>query len=67
MQSINLIIEFLRNSDYPNPIEQRNLTSPISKDFLNIFRFLYNHLEPYKDILKTDDISGALRAIKYEL
>ena len=66
MESINLIIEFLRNSNYPYQIEQRNLSSPIAKDFLNIFRFLYNRLEPYKDILKTDDIAGALKTIKYE-
>jgi SMC interacting uncharacterized protein involved in chromosome segregation len=66
MESINLIIEFLRNSNYPYPIEQRNLSSPIAKDFLNIFRFLYNRLEPYKDILKTEDIAGALKIIKYE-
>lgn len=66
MESINLIIDFLRNSNYPYPIEQRNLSSPIAKDFLNIFRFLYNRLEPYKDILKTEDIAGALKAIKYE-
>ncbi|PKY18482.1 hypothetical protein RhiirB3_431305 [Rhizophagus irregularis] len=65
MESINLIIDFLRNSNYPYPIEQRNLSSPIAKDFLNIFRFLYNRLEPYKDILKTEDIAGALKAIKY--
>ncbi len=64
-QSINLIINHLRQSNYQSPIEQRNLTNPTAKDFLNIYRFLYKNLEPNKDIVKVEDIAGALKTIRY--
>ncbi|CAG8544223.1 7476_t:CDS:2 [Funneliformis caledonium] len=64
-QSINLIINHLRQSNYQSPIEQRNLINPTAKDFLNIFRFLYKDLEPIKDIVRVEDIAGALKTIRY--
>ncbi|CAI2161354.1 8975_t:CDS:2 [Funneliformis geosporum] len=64
-QSINLIINHLRQSNYQSPIEQRNLINPTAKDFLNIFKFLYKDLEPIKDIVRLEDIAGALKTIRY--
>jgi SMC interacting uncharacterized protein involved in chromosome segregation len=45
-QCCTKLIRFLTENGYNHPISLKLLTSPMMKDFLRIFQFLYNQLDP---------------------
>eukprot|EP00050_Salpingoeca_kvevrii_P003293 m.220652 g.220652 ORF g.220652 m.220652 type:complete len:606 (+) comp10803_c0_seq1:147-1964(+) len=47
--SCRKLIEFLASSGYPHSISPKMLTAPSNKDFVQIFQFLYNAIDPNYD------------------
>ncbi|CAL4065635.1 unnamed protein product, partial [Meganyctiphanes norvegica] len=64
---IDKIMEFLKANGYENPITRRNLLTPTTKDFVNIFNFIYRHMDgSYQLPVKfEDDIPKLLKSFKY--
>lgn len=44
--TIHSLISYLTQAGYPNAVSQRTFTQPSNKDFQDVFKFLYNKLEP---------------------
>lgn len=67
--AIRNLIHFLLSSGYDRPISPKILTSPTTKDFQLIFKFLYNKLDEGYDWTTgkkfEDDVVTLLRGLKY--
>ncbi len=52
---------------YPHPISQKLLTAPSAKDFQQIFKFLYGHLDPTYEFGKKfeEEVPGLMRGLRY--
>ncbi|XP_050724142.1 kinetochore protein NDC80 homolog isoform X2 [Eriocheir sinensis] len=67
-QCINKILDFLGNR-YPHPLTRRTLLTPSTNDFINIFTFVYQHLES-SYVLPTryeEEIPKLLKRLNYPL
>ncbi|KAI8900481.1 HEC/Ndc80p family-domain-containing protein [Globomyces pollinis-pini] len=65
--AIQKLVSFLINSGYPHPVAPKTLASPSSKDFQQIFKFLYSHLDPYFEFLKKfeEEVPVILKSLRY--
>lgn len=65
--STRALLEFLMRVGYPHPISQKLLTAPSAKDFQQIFKFLYGHLDPTYEFGKKfeEEVPGLLRGLRY--
>ncbi|XP_031567459.1 kinetochore protein NDC80 homolog [Actinia tenebrosa] len=45
-KNIKYLMEFLTESNYPNPISERILSAPPMKEFKRIFMFIYKYINP---------------------
>jgi kinetochore protein NDC80 len=61
------IIDYLISANYPTPISIKTLQVPTSKDFAQIFKFLYNRMDPNYQFVKKieDEVVTCLKALKY--
>lgn len=61
------LLEFLIRVGYPHPISEKILAAPSSKDFQQIFKFLYGHLDPTFEFGKKfeEEVPGLLRGLRY--
>jgi SMC interacting uncharacterized protein involved in chromosome segregation len=61
------ILDYLISANYPIPISIKTLQVPTSKDFANIFKFLYNRMDPNYQFVKKieDEVISCLKALKY--
>lgn len=52
---------------YPHPISQKLLTAPSAKDFQQIFKFLYSHLDPTFEFGKKfeEEVPGLMKGLRY--
>lgn len=52
---------------YPHPISQKLLTAPSAKDFQQIFKFLYGHLDPTYEFGKKfeEEVPGLMKGLRY--
>lgn len=64
---IDKILEFLKQNGYDSQIIRRNLLTPTTKDFINVFNFIYRHLDcSYQLPAKfEDEIPKLLKKCKY--
>lgn len=67
LNCIKNLINFLTKTGYDKPISQKILTAPSTKDFQNIFKFLYSQLDPSFDFGKKfeDEVPALLKGIRY--
>lgn len=67
MNCIKNLIGFLAKSGYDKPISQKILTAPSTKDFQQIFKFLYAKIDPTYEFGKKfeDEVPGLLKGIRY--
>lgn len=67
LNCIKNLISFLAKSGYDKPISQKILTAPSTKDFQQIFKFLYSQIDPTYEFGKKfeDEVPGLLKGIKY--
>ncbi len=67
LNCIKNLINFLTKAGYDKPISQKILTAPSTKDFQNIFKFLYAQLDPTFEFGKKfeDEVPGLLKGIRY--
>lgn len=68
LSCIKTLIKFLSESGYDAPISPKILTSPSTKDFQHIFKFLYWHLDPtYEAGSKKfeEELPVLLKGLKY--
>eukprot|EP01104_Vermistella_antarctica_P021057 TRINITY_DN929_c1_g1_i1.p1 TRINITY_DN929_c1_g1~~TRINITY_DN929_c1_g1_i1.p1 ORF type:complete len:645 (+),score=186.73 TRINITY_DN929_c1_g1_i1:148-2082(+) len=65
--AIRNLIGYLTRADYPHPVSLKLLTSPTSRDFWQIFTFLYGHIDPsYKFTEKPDvEVPKLMKDLKY--
>lgn len=61
------LLEFLMRVGYPHPISQKILSAPSAKDFQQIFKFLYGHLDPTYEFSKKfeEEVPGLMRGLRY--
>ena len=66
LSCIKNLIKFLAKS-YDKPISQKILTAPSTKDFQNIFKFLYSQIDPTYEFGKKfeDEVPALLKGIRY--
>lgn len=66
---IDKILEFLRCNGYDLPVIRRNLLNPTTKDFLNIFNFIYRNLDSSYQLPNKfeDEIPKLLKNFKYPI
>lgn len=64
---IKNLIGFLAKSGYDKPISQKILTAPSTKDFQQIFKFLYSQIDSTYEFGKKfeDEVPGLLKGIRY--
>lgn len=67
LNCIKNLIGFLAKSGYDKPISQKILTAPSTKDFQQIFKFLYSQIDPTYEFGKKfeDEVPGLLKGIRY--
>jgi SMC interacting uncharacterized protein involved in chromosome segregation len=63
------LIQYLVQSGYPNPISAKTFSSPSSKDFQMIFKFLYAQLDPYYEFQKKfeEEVPVIIKGLKYHV
>lgn len=61
------LVKFLIRVGYPHPISQKVLVAPTAKDFQQIFKFLYSHLDPTYDFGKKfeEEVPTLMKGIRY--
>lgn len=61
------LINFLAKTGYPHPISQKLLSTPSSKDFQNIFKFLYGYIDPGYDFGKKfeEEVPLLMKGLRY--
>lgn len=65
-QCIKLILEYLMEEGYPEPISTKILSNPTSKDFQNIFSFIVNKILPFAFHKRFDeDVPFVLKFLRY--
>lgn len=64
--AIKTLINFLIQAGYNLPVSPKTLQAPSSKDYQNIFRFLYNQLDPNYNYVKKfeEEVPVILRGLK---
>ncbi|KAG0320328.1 kinetochore-associated Ndc80 complex subunit ndc80 [Dissophora globulifera] len=64
---IHNLVNFLTQAGYQHPVTAKNLTQPTNKDFQDIFKFLYQKLEPGYDFPRKfeDEVPILLRTMRY--
>ncbi|KTW28867.1 hypothetical protein T552_01496 [Pneumocystis carinii B80] len=64
---IHSIISYLTSSGFPQALTQKNLQQPTQKDFIAIFKWLYNRVDPnYQFVKKMDDeVIICIKNLKY--
>lgn len=69
IQCIRNVVEFLAEAGYPQPVTNKTLAAPSTKDFLSIFKWLYNRLDPHYEFGKKvdDEIVPCMKALRYNL
>ena len=67
LNCIKNLIGFLAKSGYDKPISQKILTAPSTKDFQQIFKFLYSNIDPTYEFGKKfeDEVPSLLKGIRY--
>lgn len=67
-ESIQELLVFLHKREIPVDITEKQLRSPTTKDFQNVFTFLVSQSVPYSfnpDKTLVDNVTGALRMLSY--
>jgi kinetochore protein NDC80 len=65
-QAIRNLISSLVQLNYSFPVSVKTLTSPTSKDFMLIFKFLYALLDPHYVFKKfEEEVPGLLKGLRY--
>lgn len=67
-ESIQELLVFLHKREIPVDITEKQLRSPTTKDFQNVFAFLVSQSLPYSlnpDKTLVDNVTGALRMLSY--
>ncbi|KAI9232773.1 MAG: HEC/Ndc80p family-domain-containing protein [Podila humilis] len=61
------LINYLTQAGYPNAVSQRTFTQPSNKDFQDVFKFLYNKLEPGFEFQKRfeEEVPILLKTMRY--
>ncbi|RKP08982.1 HEC/Ndc80p family-domain-containing protein [Thamnocephalis sphaerospora] len=61
------IIDYLTQAGYPQPVTHKTLQTPTSKDFQNIFRFLYSKFDPKYTFQKKfeEEVPVLLKSLRY--
>lgn len=67
LESIKTLVDFLAKAGYDRPISAKILTAPSSKDFQQIFKFLYLMIDPTYDFGKKfeEEVPSLIKAIRY--
>lgn len=67
LNAIKALIEYLSVNGFDQQISTKILSAPSSKDFQNIFKFLYGRIDPTYDFGKKfeDEVPIILKSIKY--
>lgn len=58
---------YLMHSGYPHPVSQKTLTNPIKTDFENMFKYLYNNIDPGYQFQKKveEEVLPLMKGLKY--
>ncbi|BFZ65251.1 kinetochore-associated Ndc80 complex subunit ndc80 [Saitoella coloradoensis] len=66
-QTIENIMNYLARSNFPHDINPKGLAQPTNKDFNNVFKWLYNALDPNYQFVKKmeDEVIQCLKGIRY--
>ncbi|KAG0014736.1 kinetochore-associated Ndc80 complex subunit ndc80, partial [Podila clonocystis] len=65
--TIHSLITYLTQVGYPNAVSARTFTQPSNKDFQDVFKFLYNKLEPGFEFQKRfeEEVPILLKTMRY--
>lgn len=64
MESIRVIVNYLNEAGYKHTVDERLFQMPTAKEYHAIFKFVFQRLEPGKDIPKIEEIVNILRWMK---
>ncbi|CAG8520885.1 5442_t:CDS:10 [Diversispora eburnea] len=64
-ESIKIIADYLNEVEYKYVVDERLFQMPTAKEYHAIFKFVFQRLEPGRDIAKIEEIVNILRWIKY--
>ncbi|CAG8727148.1 17356_t:CDS:2, partial [Acaulospora colombiana] len=64
LESIKIIAEYLNEAEYKYIVDERLFQMPTAKEYHAIFKFVFQRLDPGKDITKIEEIVNVLRWIK---
>ncbi|EGF78856.1 hypothetical protein BATDEDRAFT_90028 [Batrachochytrium dendrobatidis JAM81] len=66
-KAIKQLVSFLAQTGCPVPISAKKLTAPSSKDFADVFKFLYRKLEPNHEFKSKieEELLSLLRTLRY--
>ena len=61
------ILDYLLNNSYPHPVSPKTFTSPTTKEFTQIFQWLYLRIDPNYVFVKKfeDEVMSCLKALRY--
>ncbi|KAF9574844.1 autophagy protein [Mortierella alpina] len=64
---VHSIVDYLTQNGYPNSITPKNLMQPTNKDFQDVFKFLYQKLEPRYIFQKKfeDEVPVLMKTMRY--
>ncbi|CAO3569908.1 unnamed protein product [Mortierella alpina] len=64
---VHSIVDYLTQNGYPNNITPKNLMQPTNKDFQDVFKFLYQKLEPRYLFQKKfeDEVPVLMKTMRY--
>ncbi|KAF9933118.1 autophagy protein [Mortierella alpina] len=64
---VHSIVDYLTQNGYPNTITPKNLMQPTNKDFQDVFKFLYQKLEPRYLFQKKfeDEVPVLMKTMRY--
>ncbi|CAG8497301.1 5697_t:CDS:10 [Acaulospora morrowiae] len=65
IESIKIIADYLNEAEYKYIVDERLFQMPTAKEYHAIFKFVFQRLDPGKDITKIEEIVNVLRWIKY--
>ncbi|RHZ76465.1 hypothetical protein Glove_197g56 [Diversispora epigaea] len=65
LESIKIIADYLNEVEYKYVVDERLFQMPTAKEYHAIFKFVFQRLEPGKDIAKIEEIVNVLRWLKY--